>query len=275
MQLAAKKDRARLHAVSLAVCPLRIVRKNNSGEVIGSALATGFLWKNGEEWFLVTNWHNVTGVNADTDKLGGFIPNSIQVGLKENWELQGQKGGRAVVTDLDLYVDGAPIWFEHPLRREVDCVAIPINIGKNTANRALNLIEFHVTLSADVGMDCFIVGYPRGLVGVGKTPIWKRGSIATEPDLDHDQKPLILVDTATREGMSGSPVLIRHSGIHMPSGKMDDISTIGTVENFFGVYSGRVGADELGVQLGRVWKSIVIEQILSERRRGVDPTQAS
>jgi hypothetical protein len=37
-------------------------------------------------------------------------------------------------------------------------------------------------------------------------------SIASEPDLDVDHLPKLLVDTATRKAMSGSEVFARHSG---------------------------------------------------------------
>ena len=53
----------------------------------------------------------------------------------------------------------------------------------------------------------FVLGYPKGISGGRGFPIWKRASIATEPDIQHDGLPKLLVDTATREGMSGAPVV--------------------------------------------------------------------
>ena len=64
-------------------------------------------------------------------------------------------------------------------------------------------------MEAEAGMDCFILGFPEGLFGAAFTPIWKRGSIAAEPY----QRVPYYIDIATRRGMSGSPVIIRHDGI--------------------------------------------------------------
>lgn len=41
----------------------------------------------------------------------------------------------------------------------------------------------------------------------GVFPVWKRGSIASEPLFNINLGPAILVDAVTRRGMSGSPVL--------------------------------------------------------------------
>lgn len=89
----------------------------------------------------------------------------------------------------------------------------------------------------------------------GRLPTWanrpggnsdlEEGVDSTEPELDHDKLPLLLVDTATRQGMSGSPGVLRHSGVHMPSGEFTDDTVFGTVENLLGIYSGRIGDDEL------------------------------
>jgi hypothetical protein len=63
----------------------------------------------------------------------------------------------------------------------------------------------------------------------------------------------------------------RHSGFirfgETPSG--DDV--IGTVEKFIGIYSGRVGDDALGYQLGLVWKLDALQDILSGDTKGLHP----
>jgi hypothetical protein len=102
-------------------------------------------------------------------------------------------------------------------------------------------------------MDCFILGFPEGMIGAANTPIWKRGSIASEP---YQQHPY-LVDSATRKGMSGAPVIARHTGIFgMKRETLDGSELIGTVEKFVAIYSGRIpGDDSLGYQLGKAWQS--------------------
>jgi hypothetical protein len=63
--------------------------------------------------------------------------------------------------------------------------------------------------------------------------------------------------------MSGSAVIARHSGYWSQSGDIDDSTVIGTILSFVGIYSGRTDDDELGVQIGLVWKRSVIDDIFS------------
>lgn len=267
-----------MHHVSMSTCPLKMIRVSEGIEIDCSARGTGFLWLHEGQSFLITNWHNVTGVNADTGSLNGsFIPNGIVISLKLELENDGTK--RLIKTHdfkVDLYSAEKPLWIEHKTGRQIDCIALPLDLSDfgYLANLPINTCDFQADLGAAVGMDCFIIGYPEGLEGNARTPIWKRGSIATEPDLNHTGKPMLLVDTASRRGMSGSPVIIRHDGIHMPTGELSGDSFVGQVENFLGIYSGRIGADELGVQLGRVWKASVITEILTAGREGVHPNDA-
>lgn len=269
--------------ISQSVCPLSMVRLHE-GEIVGTAAASGFFWRADKQrhahrhgWFVITNWHNVTGINPETRKgLGQFIPNKIDVTARC---ITGKEGElsiyRALRARFDLYDGDRPLWIEHPLGREVDCVAIPIDITAfhMFSQKALNDCDLQTDLEPIIGMDCFVVGYPLGLTGRVATPIWKKASIATEPELDHDRLPLLLVDTATRQGMSGSPVILRHSGLHMPSGELTDDTIMGTVVNILGIYSGRTGDDELGGQLGRVWKKRVIEEIFQSGVSGTHPNE--
>ncbi|MER8638693.1 trypsin-like peptidase domain-containing protein [Mesorhizobium sp. M1365] len=263
-----------MHEASLTVCPISLVRMGDEIEV-GRAVGTGFLWKCDDAWFLITNWHNVTGLHPDTGQpIGRFSPTHIEIGFKIiDRPMAGGKIIAHVVKTFPLYHNNKPVWLEHPNRHLVDCVAIALPVlPPDMANKSLNSIDFVQGYTATVGDDCFVLGYPFGLSGRGKTPVWKRASIATEPELDHDQRPLLLIDTATRLGMSGSPVILRHSGIYMHDGPtLQDNDIFGTFEIFLGVYSGRVGDDPLGVQLGRVWKATVVDEILEAKTPGIDP----
>lgn len=256
-----------MNHLTLSVCPLNMKRRHE-GDIVASAIGTGFLWKANEQWCLITNWHNVTGEHPETGKLlSGFIPNEITLSLKILIEERdGQKLIGSQDKTIELYKNDEPVWLEHKLGKAIDCVAVPLDfsVEQNLANKPLNEYDFHAPLEPYVGMDCFVIGYPKGLMGRVNTPIWKRASIATEPLIDHDRKPLFLIDTASRKGMSGSPVIARHSGIYGGKGGAIAPDTIlGTVENFIGIYSGRVDDDELGIQIGRVWKASVIDEILA------------
>jgi hypothetical protein len=72
--------------------------------------------------------------------------------------------------------------------------------------------------------------------------------------------------------MSGAPVIAIRRGLTAPqNAKSLGDSIFGTVETFLGVYSGRVGNDELGAQLGIVWKASVISEIIDGRTLGKTP----
>lgn len=119
-----------------------------------------------------------------------------------------------------------------------------------------------------VGDDVFVLGYPRGIDGGQGLPIWKRGTIASEPLIPVEGMPLLLVDTATRQGMSGAPVVARqHRGTaRLPRGHLSLLS--GEVTRFVGLYSSRdKGADEFEAQLGRVWTADHVVAIIEARKR--------
>ena len=119
----------------------------------------------------------------------------------------------------------------------------------------------------------FVIGYPLGLSGSSSDrdamPIYKRGSIASEPLLDYDERPCLLIDCRTFSGMSGSPVVVAHSGIWMPDGRMTSDSAIGTVENLLGVYSDRLSVSARVVSegvsdIGIVGKLRTVEEVVDQ-----------
>ena len=117
------------------------------------------------------------------------------------------------------------------------------------------------------GIDVYVIGFPLGIAIAKHLALWKRGTIASEPRFDANGKPLILIDCATRNGMSGSPVIAQVQGVWGGSSTDSTVITedtkIGTGRKFIGVYSGHLGNDEFQAQLGLVWKLRVIAEIVS------------
>ncbi len=234
--------------------------------------ATGFVFTCNDKYYLITNWHNVTGRNPLTgeplsEKHAG-IPNIFftYVRIKNG-------NGKANLEKIHLYEDEEmtkPKWFVHPyLKEKIDVVAIELKPTDELVYSAINNSDFDNKIPPEVGDDCFIIGYPFEDFRYLGLPIWKRASISTEPTVNEDQLPKILVDTATRPGLSGSPVIYQRIGIHnITEGLLSDDSLIGRIRGFLGVYSGRIGKDEIHAQLGIVWKSIVIEEIINGQIRG-------
>jgi hypothetical protein len=256
-------------------------------KAVSCGLATGFFHKKDENLYLITNWHVVTGIDPVSLKAVGTgpLPEVLTFYYKQTVDSDsnptpasttaGSENIASFPKQLYLYEAGSPIWYEHSTRQNVDVVAFKLSqpeLGE-WWNVAINEVDQSCQLHVAAGMDCFVLGYPMGMIGPGRSPIWKRGSVASEPDYDWRNMPAFLIDTATRDGMSGAPVVARHSGILFNSveGKLAPDSMIGTMTKFTGIYSGRIGDDALGVQLGVVWKSAVLDDILSEATRGMNP----
>ena len=256
---------------SLTVAKIEMFRRNGA-ESIEGALGTGFFYRSADHLFLITNWHNVTGLDAVTQKAlhsQGLLPNFVRIHYKQ-WSDPARSAIRSHGCELALYKDDKPIWFEHSNRFGVDVVAIPLSMDLFTdfANLCINEVPQQNDLEVSAGMDCFILGFPEGLFGAAFTPIWKRGSIASEPFKNYPY----YVDSATRKGMSGSPVIARHTGFYGTNGTvLTGNEIIGTVERFIAIYSGRVGDDALGFQLGTAWQSTVLDDILTLATLGSHP----
>jgi hypothetical protein len=245
----------KIDALSSAVIRLKLLFQETH-----LGVGTGFFWQRAGEIFLVTNWHNVSGRNPETNKhISETLaePDALEIMLPASRLSLIRQPKR-----IPLYKDDEPLWLEHPFhRKNVDVVAVPTDIDPAMV-LAVNDLTPATDLTAEVGKEVFILGFPRG-VGVKDFPLWKRASIASEPEFDVDDLPLFYVDTASSKGMSGSPVVLR---------TLLSAATTGTLLGaqpmlkFMGVYSGRLASETpLDAQIGKVWKASVISEILCPR----------
>lgn len=247
------------------------------------ALATGFIYEHEDVYYLITNGHNFTGINPETNiRLANHAgyPTRITMSVrsKVNFEklIPGQMRTRPDEIIARLYEDEdytQPLWYIHPKHGyQVDVIALPL-CHKEDLRGSLLLYpinkyggfapETGFIPEPEVADDVYIIGYPFGITHNVTLPVWKRGSVATEPNFDYKGLPRMLVDTATRSGMSGSPVILARTGVHNLFGEVTpDKQMIGTVYRFLGVYSGRLLEQESDAQLGIVWRTEVIEEIL-------------
>jgi Trypsin-like peptidase domain len=169
---------------------------------------TGFMWLLRDQYYLVTNWHVLamrdffTGKNLRKD---AGRPNilrtlfNIRTGSfeKQRWDIR--------IRDEN----DRPLWLIHPGRR-VDVAILPIPFRPEElviALYPLNVLA-NAALRIEIGMEVFILGYPFEIKPPAY-PVWKRGSIASEPQLARLTTDYMLVDTASRPGMSGAPVIRR------------------------------------------------------------------
>jgi hypothetical protein len=238
---------------------------------IGLGSATGFLWYVGGKHYLVTNWHVLSGRNQENGKcahaLGG-IPDSLTVYFQKLDVDQGH-----IEVEVNLGLDEGKNWIEHPKHgQNVDIAAIEITVPRmEEANYiAINAIP-EVSLKQRVGHPVFIVGFPFGLQHVG-FPVWKQGSFASEPVLANLSESCILVDSASRPGMSGAPVIQRvHGEVELENGGYGRVANGDGACRLVGVYSGRCHTnDPNDAQLGRVWPIRLVREMLADLAPSLD-----
>jgi hypothetical protein len=228
------------------------------------SIATGFPWTHDGMTFLLTCHHVVSGMHPDTGQPilhEGTIPDYLRLHLHSRERLGKWEAIRVELHDNQ----GRPLWQEHPRHQShVDVAALPITVPDHLRAFPLNELPFD-EIRIEVSNDVFILGYPRGIAAAGRFPIWKRGSIASEPQLNPDGLPKILVDAATREGMSGSPVIAEFTGFHQDKpGEVSAEDWIGTGRSFLGLYSGRFRGDpEYEAQIGIVWKASAVNEVVT------------
>lgn len=225
---------------------------------------TAFMVHSGLRSWLVTNWHIVAGRHPNDGQPmhdSGATPDTLKV--QHNEPTMGSWG----LAEYNLLDDaGRPRWAEHPVyRRRVDVVALPMteDSGLKFYPYPLQPTEHERSLSAGIAEDVSIIGFPFGIRGTAGVAIWSRGSVASEPEMDYNDLPCFLIDSRTRAGQSGSPVVVHSSGAggHKTAGGLT--VGLGPLTRLLGVYSGRINKDS---DLGFVWKTSVVLDIV---QRGV------
>lgn len=227
------------------------------------ARATGFIIEHNNKFYLITNRHVVTGKNNQTnecmDRMGA-LPNKIRVVIP----IIEENGARWTSMDVDLYDENEEKkWLEHPtFEGNVDVVALEL------LDFEYKCIEYSIAYGENLSVtdNVYIIGYPFGysvLPGDKKVAIWTAGSVASEPELGVNingvQLPAFLVDSKTRTGQSGSPVVYHNNNGFVRTN--NGLALRGGPVSFnVGIYSGRINNES---DLGYVWKWSVIEEILN------------
>lgn len=227
---------------------------------------TGFIVRYLGQDFLITNYHVLSGLHPDSGKLLPGVevcPDRVLIPLLNS-------SGSLSWTPLVQELVGPKTWVEHPrFGSQFDVVALPLDV--DPSRFAILTYDFNpgpdllVIPSSDVS----IVGFPQGVTGPGLSAIWKGGVVASEVDWpDQDERlenQFFHVDSNTRSGMSGSPVIVRRSGqAHMASGSTAMFP--GVWDLLLGVYAGRA-LDAPDMTLGRVWKWRGVQEILESAVR--------
>ena len=230
--------------------------------------ATGFFYERASRLFLVSNWHVFSGRDPSNgqpkDQIGFRVPNKLRFSFHPVNDL-------ASVCQVTMPLsssEGLSTWIQHKSHgQRVDVAAMQIDFDALAKQNNTTIRPFTINGAPQVndmlimiGSDIFVLGFPLGTV-------WKRGSVATEIQIDVNDLPSFIIDTATREGMSGSPVIARSAQGYTDVGG-GGVMAPGVFTQFLGVYSGRYvgGIDE--AHLGIVWKAAAIEQIIDDPAPG-------
>lgn len=138
------------------------------------------------------------------------------------------KDGRPTGETISYYPDYNRIkWIPHP-DPTVDLAALPILPFLNYA-RDVHHVELFIAPFSSVQIpdeenfkglnqldDVIMIGYPDSLRDrVNNQPIFRKGSLATDPNKNFDGERVFLVDMPVYGGSSGSPILLANEGPHI------------------------------------------------------------
>lgn len=242
-----------------------LIRPCHNGRALSTA--TGFVASHEDRPYLVTNWHVISGRNPSTGQplnpLTGALPDSLAVQHNQ----RGRLGEWTERTEPIVDDSGEPLWLEHPeYGRGVDVVCLPLT-QQDVALMPYSVVPPPARLRIGPADGVSIIGFPFGRSAGLSFGVWVKGWVASEPHYDHDRLPRFLVDSRSRAGQSGSPVVV-----HSPDGAprvFEDPGTWmperGSISQLLGVYSGRISEES---DIGIVWRVEVISQIIDGGRRG-------
>jgi hypothetical protein len=239
--------------------------ENDVDNSLGSA--TGFVVSLDGVSMLITNRHVVTGRRQTDGEIlsdHGVTPTHLDIRHLRSGALVDWTTRR-----VPLYENGQPCWTEHPVfGSRADIVALPLSVdgGLQLLPHSLEARPDNQTADLSPTTDVSIVGYPFGRTGSGDLAIWTRGVVASEPALAFEGLPVFLVDSRTRKGQSGSPVIVEQIGgfLMMRTGMS---TAIGEHTELVGVYSGRINEES---DIGMVWNLRALREVVQAAAEKVE-----
>lgn len=267
---------------------------------------SGVLYEKDGAYFIATAWHNLSGRHSYTLKPLSTqtlaTPNNVVVTYAQLFSGQ-FSGWTRLSLVLSLEKDNGAAYMIHPERwPRVDVALLPIDLtatytmevtvaGEPERKMGIRLREDGSPVKTNVqsiqqcistygrvgvppedlihvGDELFILGYPRGITDYSAEPIWKRATVASDPHRGWDRQSKFLVDCASREGMSGAPVISynKRGNVHVGGTTYVGSRPATALQ---GIYVGRLidpdtkEEDRLfEAQIGTVWKAAVIDEII-------------
>lgn len=252
---------------SFSVTPIRYLDFN--GQEM-SVHATGFVFKHVTGFYLITALHCLTGIDTFSGKnlsSTGFRPKTITI--YPSHRLEDGNLTRATMQMSILDEDGNSLWKQDV---NYDLLSTDIAVLRLVSDLPLDYVFINYRTEDDLlimsGSDCFVLGYPLSEVEDPFLPIWRRGSLASEPGIPIDGKPVFLIDASTSRGMSGSPFIQRWFG---PAPMRDNGELIikadaAVTSRLIGVYGGRAHSYQDVGPIGYGWYANRIDAIIEGRQ---------
>jgi len=227
--------------------------------------------------FLVTNYHVLTGYPPKESK----PPKGDNVVFYLHKDA-GSPGDVKKIRFPLFTKDGKPIWLSSEEFPYSDVAIIPLVSSLYSDTKVFGISEDWTGSNIKVRPTSTItlIGYPYGYYDKRNwLPIWKTGSIASEPDVDFEGKPLFLIDISAFPGMSGSPAFAIAYGAYET---VQGPTTVGHVQKFLGIYASMqmlkeakyleeiASESKLGVvvgqslELGHIWKASLVTKIVKQ-----------
>ena len=247
--------------------------------------ATASVVTQNSEYFLVTNYHVVSGRRSTTNSLindNGGLPTHLRC------HFHGKTLGTWEPRVLPLYNgDGDPnsdnpLWRTFTISgsssfRYADVAVLPLaELG--LASLYPISMENKDQIKTSPCSRASVVGFPGARRSYKFFPIFVTGYVASEPELPYDDMPIMLVNATTTDGMSGSPVFQIEDGSYQNQNGAT-VYNAGRFSKFLGIYSGRIPEVSLAsltgepgtdtgkkqpsiLNIGIVWKPSVIQALL-------------
>lgn len=251
----------------VSMCTTLIEQLSNDGNDTVISHGSGCFWRHKGIAYLLTARHVLSGRSPFDNSIlsdKGYIPRKIRV-----YPMFDIGGGDLVRASTEVEIPEDGCWLEDPKFEELrtDIAALACWTEPDKRLHCLNdSPELFEEMFTHVGMECAIVGYPTTQFGDLMLPVWRRGSIASEPLLPVDGKPMFLLDAATSPGFSGSPVFRRHFGplpVLEADGSISILADRVMTTSFVGIYAGRLQHPHVGGEVPFVFYGNRVPEIFS------------
>lgn len=232
---------AKVTRISLATTIIEQLSNDGADKFVTHG--SGFFWRANGDVYLISARHVLTGRDPFLNRImssKGFLPSRLVIHPAVEIT-PGQFLRVRLVIDYDPSDPGTLLQDPQFETLRTDIAALRVRDDRHI--QCLNDHDIDQPQFTAIGMECSIVGYPQKSVGGLMTPVWRRATIASEPALPIDNKPMFLLDASTSPGLSGAPVFRRHIGplpIEETDGSVTVLADRVVTTTFVGVYAGRL-----------------------------------